>query len=57
MGSPAGTIPALLPPGRHSSFDYRMEAVPAVGQHTEAILHSLGRNQADVAALRERGAI
>jgi len=57
VDSPAGTIPALLPPGRHSSFDYRMEAVPAVGQHTEAILHSLGRNQADVAALRERGAI
>jgi len=57
VGSPAGTIPALLPPGRHSSFDYRMEAVPAVGQHTEAILHSLGRSEADIAALREHGAI
>lgn len=57
VGSPAGTIPALLPPGRHSSFDYRMEAVPAVGQHTEAILRSLGRSEADIAALRERGAI
>ena len=57
VGSPAGPIPALLPPGRHSSFDYRMEAVPAVGQHTEAILRSLGRSEADMAALRERGAI
>lgn len=57
VGSPAGPIPALLPPGRHSSFDYRLEAVPAVGQHTEAILRSLGRSEADMSALRERGAI
>lgn len=42
VGSPAGDIPALLPPGRNSSFDYRMEAVPAVGEHTAAILRELG---------------
>jgi itaconate CoA-transferase len=42
VGSPAGEIPALLPPGRNSSFDYRMEAVPAVGEHTQAILKELG---------------
>ncbi|XAH25942.1 CaiB/BaiF CoA-transferase family protein [Xylophilus sp. GW821-FHT01B05] len=57
VGSPAGDIPALLPPGRNSSFDYRMEAIPAVGQHTEAILQSLGRNAADIAALRTAQAI
>lgn len=52
VGSPAGTIPALLPPGRQSAFDYRMDPVPSVGQHTEAILQSLGRSAADIAALR-----
>jgi crotonobetainyl-CoA:carnitine CoA-transferase CaiB-like acyl-CoA transferase len=29
------TVPALLPPGRSNAFDYRMDPVPAVGQHTE----------------------
>ncbi len=57
VGSPAGDIPALLPPGRNSSFDYRMDAVPAVGQHTEAILRELGRGDAGIAALQATGAI
>ena len=42
VGSPAGDIPALLPPGRNSSFDHRMDPVPAVGQHNESILRELG---------------
>lgn len=42
VGSPAGEIPALLPPGRNNSFEYRMDAVPAVGEHTESILKELG---------------
>ena len=42
VGSPAGDLPALLPPGKQSSFDYRMEAVPSVGEHTQAILAELG---------------
>lgn len=57
VGSPAGPIPALLPPGRQSAFDYRMDAVPAVGEHTAAILQSLGRSAADIAALRAADAI
>ena len=57
VGSPAGDIPALLPAGRQSAFDYRMDAVPAVGQHTDAILRSLGRGDAEIAALREAGAV
>jgi crotonobetainyl-CoA:carnitine CoA-transferase CaiB-like acyl-CoA transferase len=57
VGSPAGEIPALLPPGRHSSFEYRMDAVPRVGEHTDAILRQLGRSEAEVAALRAAGAI
>jgi itaconate CoA-transferase len=57
VASPAGAIPALLPPGRQSAFDYRMDAIPAVGEHTESILRSLGRSDADIAALRAAEAI
>ena len=34
-----------------------MDAVPAVGQHTDAILRELGRDDADIARLRGVGAI
>jgi itaconate CoA-transferase len=50
-------VSAPLPPGRNSSFDYRMDAVPAVGQHTDAILRELGLSDAQVAALRAAQAI
>jgi crotonobetainyl-CoA:carnitine CoA-transferase CaiB-like acyl-CoA transferase len=57
VDSPAGPLSALLPPGVHSGFDYRMDPVPAVGQHTEAILRELGRDAAAVGQLRAAGAI
>ncbi len=55
--TPVGAIPALLPPGRNNSFDYRMDAIPAVGQHTQAILRELGQGEAGIAALQQAGAI
>jgi crotonobetainyl-CoA:carnitine CoA-transferase CaiB-like acyl-CoA transferase len=57
VGSPAGPIPALLPPGRNSAFEYRMDAVPGVGEHTQAILRELGLSDADVASLKQANAI
>ena len=57
VGTPAGDVPALLPPGRISSFDYRMDPVPAVGQHTQTILVGLGHGDAEIAALAQTGAI
>ncbi len=57
VGSPAGDIPALLPPGRSNAFEYRMGPVPAVGEHTEAILRELGQDDAAIASLRAAGAI
>jgi itaconate CoA-transferase len=57
VGSPAGPIPALLPPGRSDGFDYRMDPVPTVGEHTEAILAELGYGPADIAALGAAGAV
>ncbi|MEX3922426.1 CaiB/BaiF CoA transferase family protein [Paraburkholderia sp. BR10936] len=53
----AGTVPALLPPGVPCAFDARMDAVPALGQHTESILRELGYDAARIGALREAGAI
>ncbi len=52
VDTPAGEIPALLPPGRVNSFEYRMDAVPGVGEHTEAILRELGRSDEAIAAMR-----
>ena len=57
VSTPVGDIPALLPPGRISSFDYRMDAIPAVGQHTDAILRELGQGDDSIAALQASGAI
>ena len=56
-GTPVGAVPALLPPGRNSAFDHRMDAVPRVGEHTDAILLALGRSAEQVAALRAAQAI
>jgi itaconate CoA-transferase len=55
--TPAGLVPALLPPGRNNRFAPRMDPVPAVGEHTEAILRALGRSNEDIAALRANGVI
>ncbi|MCW5236826.1 CaiB/BaiF CoA transferase family protein [Verminephrobacter eiseniae] len=55
--TPAGQVPALLPPGRNNRFDYRMDPVPAVGQHTEAILRALGHDTGSLARLRAQAAI
>ena len=57
VATPVGDVAALLPPGRINSFDYRMDAVPAVGQHTAAILRELGQGDDSIAALEKSGAI
>ncbi|MFM0291434.1 CaiB/BaiF CoA transferase family protein [Paraburkholderia megapolitana] len=57
VGTPAGEIPALLPPGVPNTVDPRMDAVPALGEHTDAILGELGYTSAQIDALRAAGAI
>jgi crotonobetainyl-CoA:carnitine CoA-transferase CaiB-like acyl-CoA transferase len=42
VDSPAGPLPALLPPGVQSGFDYTMGPIPSVGQHNAQILQELG---------------
>jgi len=57
VGTPNGTVAALLPPGLNDSYDYRMDPVPAVGEHTNAILTELGMSSTEIEALRAQGAI
>ncbi|MBP6562535.1 MAG: CoA transferase [Neisseriaceae bacterium] len=42
IDSPIGPLPALLPPGQNSGFEAIMGAIPALGQHNQAILTELG---------------
>jgi crotonobetainyl-CoA:carnitine CoA-transferase CaiB-like acyl-CoA transferase len=57
VGSPAGTIPALLPPGVTQDDAPRMDPVPALGEHTESILAELGYTTERIAQLRTENAI
>jgi itaconate CoA-transferase len=55
--TPAGTIPALLPPGITAPSDVRMDAVPALGQHSDGLLAELGYLAPEIARLRAENAI
>jgi len=55
--TPAGTVPALLPPGTNDEEPARMDAVPALGAHTEKILSGFGYSAGRIAELRAQGAI
>jgi len=57
VGSPVGMLPALIPPATSSAFDARMDPIPAIGEHTKAILKSLGVSEATVAKLEADKAI
>ena len=57
VDTPAGPVPTLLPPGSWTDGDPQLGAVPAVGQHTDAILHALGVSTDEIAALRAAAAI
>jgi itaconate CoA-transferase len=57
VGTPNGSIAALLPPGLNDSYDYRMDPIPSVGQHTDAILKELGMSESEIASMRANGAI
>jgi itaconate CoA-transferase len=44
--SPAGSLPALLPPGITNADGARMDAIPALGAHTQSILAELALTDA-----------
>jgi itaconate CoA-transferase len=57
IDSPVGKIPALLPPGSWEEQAPRMDAVPALGQHTDSILSALGYSTAQITQLRAEKAV
>ncbi|WP_334043800.1 CaiB/BaiF CoA-transferase family protein [Burkholderia ambifaria] len=57
VDTPAGEIPALLPPGIAPSDEPRMDPVPALGQHTDAVLRELGYADEQIHTLHASGAV
>jgi itaconate CoA-transferase len=57
IDTPAGKIPALLPPAVPDQYVPRMDPVPSLGEHTPAILRELGYDEDSIARLRAQNAI
>jgi itaconate CoA-transferase len=57
VDSPAGPVPALIPPADIEGVEPVMAAIPALGQHTDGVLAELGFDAATVSAWRARGVI
>ena len=57
VGSPAGTIPSMLPPASLEGVEPRMDPVPGVGEHTDRILAELGYSSEEIVNLRRESAV
>ncbi len=57
VATPAGPVAALLPPGAANAQDVRMNAVPALGEHSQAILAGLGYSTEQISELQRSGAL
>ncbi|WP_133973065.1 CaiB/BaiF CoA-transferase family protein [Pseudomonas sp. JV551A1] len=57
VASPSGALPALLPPASNSGFSARMDAIPALGQHSDSILSELGYSQTEISTLKNDGVV
>ncbi|MDA8050670.1 MAG: CaiB/BaiF CoA-transferase family protein [Rhodospirillales bacterium] len=57
ISSPAGPLPALLPPATSAAFSSRMDPVPALGEHTRGILSELGYSSTEIERLRRERAV
>jgi len=55
LDTPNGSVPALLPPPVISGYEPPMGAVPALGQHTEAVLAELGLDEEEIRVLWTNG--
>jgi itaconate CoA-transferase len=57
IGSPGGPVLGLLPPPESADWDWRLDPIPALGQHTESVLHELGFTTAELDLMRAEGVI
>jgi itaconate CoA-transferase len=57
VGTSAGPVPALLPPGAAQADAVRMDAVPALGEHSRSILLELGYAEEQIEQLQRDGAL
>jgi crotonobetainyl-CoA:carnitine CoA-transferase CaiB-like acyl-CoA transferase len=57
IGSPAGPLRAIVPPVRMDGVEPVMGDVPALGQHTDAILEELGVPSDTISAWRMEGVV
>lgn len=56
IDTPTGQVPALLPPPVIGGFAPPMGAIPALGEHTAAILAEFGYSASEISELRAEGA-
>ena len=52
VNSPVGQLKALLPPVTMRDVEPRMDPIPALGEHTEQVLRSLGYDDGQICRLR-----
>ena len=57
VGSPVGPVSTLLPPFTSAQWATPLEPVPALGEHSDAILAELGLSDDAVARLRASGVV
>ncbi len=57
IGTASGHVPALLPPGSWQHDAPRMDPVPALGEHTDPILETMGYTKDQIAGLRAERAV
>lgn len=57
IATPAGPVPALLPPPHLAGYEPSMGAIPDLGAHTDDVLAAAGFTGEEIARFRELGAI
>ena len=57
VGSPVGPLAALLPPVTAAGGQPRMDPIPDIGEHTDAVLAGLGYPAEEIARLHAEGVV